>query len=167
MFKKILALLLAHLVVVSVPGFTLFVHYCNGSASSVSWIQEEDPCLADHNKNSEKACCTIKKEGIEKSERPCCTTSNIHSVQDNQHVYCSITHEDCCSTEVIKSVQTPLKAFRPLIELPKPLFYSCFFLLSFDLLINQTLDKELASTYYPPPNISCERNYVFNCTFLI
>ena len=108
MFKKLLALILAIQVVISVPGVTLFAHYCNGALATLSILSQEDPCQSIEG----AACCKVSSQSAQ-SRMPACCQSNSDESQ------CALNGEDCCDTRIVSSESFLIAAFRPAVSLQR------------------------------------------------
>ncbi|MCO6494691.1 MAG: hypothetical protein J5I91_03290 [Bacteroidetes bacterium] len=155
MIRKVLAIFLAFFVVGSVPGFTLFIHYCNGTASQISLWEEADDC----NTTQEDICC---KKDIEKS---CC----IPSKQSKQYDVCDISHSDCCQTQIVKTNNLKLLSFRPDTKLQK---VSMEFDIKLNLLHLPEVFKDISVYRFDlasksPLKISGKNICISDCLFLI
>jgi hypothetical protein len=104
MFSKFLAISMAILITLSVPGMKFFAHYCKGNLKDISFVDGEDPC---HKKNKEKSCCshTPKKN----TAKQCCTSSKESSIQGQT---CALKSADCCETKVVANKNLKLNSLR-------------------------------------------------------
>lgn len=160
--RKILALLVAFNIIGSVPGVTVFAHYCNGNLATLSIFSEEDPC----NTQVESACCAPKT--VSKESKDCCKTTHVESQS------CELNndgHKDCCDTKVVKGKAHKLSAYRPLSFLPKPDFTAVYTLLPRALSISN-IQLEQSLVQHSPPVLpfqiqSAADVCVALCTFLI
>jgi hypothetical protein len=168
MFRKSLALLIAVLVVVSVPGFTVFVHYCKGEASSFSFLESADPCINTSSHLSESsACCLHKSDPSIDITRSCCVGKGTTHTQ-SQKESCTEKTKDCCQTEVVKSAHTQLTAYRPQVVIPKPLLQFSFLLPYHSIPRFVASYPKIAITTIPPPLPSLDSDkLVFIASFLI
>jgi len=105
MLRKFTAFILILITTLSVPGFTLFVHYCNGKAETFSFFSEVDPCIDTNS----KTCCVAKK--AQKKTKPCCKSEKTEDQQ------CSIQQSDCCDSQIIKHKGTKILSYRPALKI--------------------------------------------------
>jgi hypothetical protein len=161
-FRKILALLVAFNIIGSVPGVTVFAHYCNGNLATLSVFSEEDPC----NANLESSCCAPKS--VTNEVKDCCKSAHLETQS------CGLNkdgHKDCCDTKVVKGKAHKLSAYRPLSFLPKPDFTAVYTLLPRTLSLT-SIHLEQSLIQHKPPVLpfqiqSAADVCVALCTFLI
>jgi len=156
MIRKFIALILVLITTLSVPGFTLFVHYCNGKAETFSLISNIDPCKDA----TSKTCCVAKQ--TPKKNKSCCKSDKTTDEQ------CSIQESDCCESQIIKHKGTKIISYRPDLKLQ-----NC----GSDLILNYSkdiknlfVDNSINYSYLsnaPPPLPSGKEICVRVCSFLI
>lgn len=162
MFRKIFAILLTFFVIGSVPGFTLFVHYCHGAASDISLWDDSQSCKMNteiQKTEANKSCC--KKEIV----KSCCESSSQHKHSQN----CVISQSDCCQTQIVKAHNVDMLSFRPDSKIQQ---VSVEYVINLPLLISSTVCKENTSNHnilslINPLTLSGRNICIKDCHYLI
>ena len=155
MIRKFIALILVLITTLSVPGFTLFVHYCNGKAEAFSFFSEADPCLDAKT----RTCCVPEK--VLKETKPCCKSDKTEGQQ------CSIQQSDCCDSQIIKHKGTKILSYRPALKIQS--LGSEFLNDIYTVYKTPFVNNTLALSYFSnaPPLPSGKEICVKVCSFLI